>query len=88
MCLTLKSNLFICVEKAVFNAFYTRNGQEMEIHKMRLRFSTKILTHDINIHREKMSDKAHAFAKKHTDKQVKQNLIRDAVVKRKKAQDS
>ncbi|GJT50193.1 hypothetical protein Tco_0976350 [Tanacetum coccineum] len=52
---------------------------------MRLRFATKILTHDINIHIEKMSDEAHAFAKKHTDKQAKQNLIRDAVVKRKKS---
>nr|GEY12559.1 methylthioribose-1-phosphate isomerase [Tanacetum cinerariifolium] len=76
------------LQKAVFNAFYTKNGQEMEIHKMRLRFATKILTHDINIHIEEMSDEAHAFAKKHTDKQAKQNLIRDAVVKRKKAQDS
>nr|GEW21481.1 RNA-directed DNA polymerase, eukaryota [Tanacetum cinerariifolium] len=29
--------------------------------------------------REKMSDEAHAFAKKHTYKQAKQNLIRDAI---------
>nr|GEW21479.1 putative RNA-directed DNA polymerase, eukaryota, reverse transcriptase zinc-binding domain protein [Tanacetum cinerariifolium] len=70
------------LKRKLFSMHFT---QEMEIHKMRLRFATKILTHDINMHIEKMSDEAHAFAKKHTYKQAKQNLIRDIVVKRKKS---
>nr|GEW57041.1 ribonuclease H-like domain-containing protein [Tanacetum cinerariifolium] len=55
---------------SVLLAYSSIQRQEMEIDKMRL-------THGI----EKMNDEAHAFAKKHTDNQAKQYLIRDAVVK-------
>ncbi|GJV37721.1 hypothetical protein Tco_1410198, partial [Tanacetum coccineum] len=44
--------------------FLMHFAQEMEIHKIGLRFVTKILTYDINIHSEKMSDEASAFARR------------------------
>ncbi|GJY02193.1 hypothetical protein Tco_0360345, partial [Tanacetum coccineum] len=50
-------------------------GQVHDMTKMRVKFAMKMLMHEINIHREKMSEEAHAFEKEHTDKKLKQNFI-------------
>ena len=57
--------------------------QEMEIIKLRVKYATKMLMHELNIHKEKMSDEAFEFARKYTDKAEKQEMIKEAIDKKK-----
>ena len=56
--------------------------QEMAIIRMRAKYATKMLMHELNIHREKMSEETHEFARTYTDKALKQKMIRDAIDKK------
>ncbi|PWA75107.1 hypothetical protein CTI12_AA228290 [Artemisia annua] len=60
--------------------------QEIEIIKIRIKYATKMLMHELNIHREKMSEEAFEFARKYTDKAMKQEMIREEIEKKKKEQ--
>ena len=60
--------------------------QEIEIIRIRIKYATKILMHELNIHREKMSEEAFEFARKHPDKAMKQDMIREQMEKKKKEQ--
>ncbi|GJZ55627.1 hypothetical protein Tco_0610820 [Tanacetum coccineum] len=72
-------------EKSCIMDFPTEEeGQALEMKKMGIRLATKIMTHDINTQRQQMSDKAYAFAKKHTDTKMKRDIINVAISKRKK----
>ena len=63
-------------------------GQSMEMIKMRMKIATKMLMHDANKNRKMMSDHAHEFAKKYTDKEEKQLLIRENMKKKKAEQET
>ncbi|GJV21421.1 hypothetical protein Tco_1370441 [Tanacetum coccineum] len=63
-------------------------GNTMDIIKMRVRFTTKMLNHEINIHKEKISEEAHEFSNQHTDKKLKEDLIMEAINKNKEGQSS
>ena len=71
-----------------WNLEFPKEGkdQEMEIIKIRIKYVTKMLMHDLNIHREKMNQEAFEFAAKYTDKAAKQQMIREAIDKKKKEQ--
>ena len=71
-----------------WNLEFPKEGkdQEMEIIKIRIKYVTKMLMHDLNIHREKMNQEAFEFAAKYTDKAAKQQMIREAIDKKKKDQ--
>nr|GEU49575.1 ulp1 protease family, C-terminal catalytic domain-containing protein [Tanacetum cinerariifolium] len=53
-----------------------------------LRLATKILSHKINIHREKMSTEAQEFARRKTDKNLRKKMIKEAIKKKKEKQES
>lgn len=60
--------------------------QEVEIIKIRIKYVTKMIMHDLNIHKEKMNLEAFEFAAKYTDKAAKQQMIREAIERKKKEQ--
>nr|GEY95147.1 ulp1 protease family, C-terminal catalytic domain-containing protein [Tanacetum cinerariifolium] len=55
-----------------------KEGNTLDIIKMRPRLATKILSHEINIHREKMSTEAQEFARRNTDKNLRKKMIKEA----------
>ncbi|GJV92575.1 hypothetical protein Tco_1540388 [Tanacetum coccineum] len=63
-------------------------GNRYDIIKMTMRFAAKMLTHDINIHREEMSKQALEFAEYNKKKKVREALIREAIRVKKEKQDS
>lgn len=71
-----------------WNLEFPKEGreQEMEIIRMRIKYATKMLMHELNIHRQKMSEEGFEFAQKYTDKALKQQMIREEIEKKKKEQ--
>lgn len=63
-------------------------GQTMELVKMRVKFATKMLMHEVNKNKETMSEHAHQFAREYTDKEQKQQMIKDNIKKKKVEQDA
>lgn len=63
-------------------------GQTMDLIKMRVKFATKMLMHEVNKNRRIMSDNAHKFAREYTDKEEKQQMIKDNIKKKKAEQES
>ena len=61
-------------------------AQEMEIIRMRIKYAAKMLTHELNNHREMINEEALEFAKKHTNKEELQKLIREEIGKKKEEQ--
>ncbi|PWA63421.1 hypothetical protein CTI12_AA349270 [Artemisia annua] len=62
------------------------NNQELEIIRMRIKYATKMLMHELNIHRGMINEEAFEFAKKHTDKAMMQKMIREEIDKKKEEQ--
>ncbi|PWA88296.1 hypothetical protein CTI12_AA121450 [Artemisia annua] len=60
--------------------------QELEIIRMRIKYATKMLMHELNIHREMISEETFEFAKKHIDKALMQKMIREDIDKKKEEQ--
>ncbi|GJY15645.1 hypothetical protein Tco_0386067 [Tanacetum coccineum] len=58
-------------------------GHVHDMIKMRVKFAIKMLMHDINLQREKISEESHDFAKEHMDKMLKQKLIMEQINKKK-----
>ncbi|GKC31198.1 ulp1 protease family, C-terminal catalytic domain-containing protein, partial [Tanacetum coccineum] len=65
-----------------------KQGNTLDIIKMRVRLTTKILSHEINIHREKTSTEAQEFARLNTDKDSRKKMINEAIKKKKEKQES
>ncbi|GJU16817.1 hypothetical protein Tco_1144783 [Tanacetum coccineum] len=63
-------------------------GNRYDIIKMRMRFATKMLSHEINIHREEMSKQALEFADRNKEKKARKALIREAIRVKKEKQES
>ncbi|GKA34986.1 ulp1 protease family, C-terminal catalytic domain-containing protein [Tanacetum coccineum] len=63
-------------------------GNRYDIIKMRMRFAAKMLTHEINIHREEISKQALEFADRNKEKKAREALIREAIRVKKQKQDS
>ncbi|GKD41241.1 hypothetical protein Tco_1261448, partial [Tanacetum coccineum] len=60
-------------------------GNRYDLIKMRMRFAAKMLSHEINIHREEISKQALEFADRNKEKKAREALIREAIrVKKKK----
>ncbi|PWA48886.1 hypothetical protein CTI12_AA488630 [Artemisia annua] len=62
-------------------------NQTMELIKMRVKYATKMLMHEVNKNRAMMSEKAHQFAREYTDKDEKQKMIKENIKKKKAEQD-
>ena len=60
--------------------------QELEIIRMRIKYAAKMLTHELNNHREMINEEAFEFAKKHTNKEDLQKFIRQEIDKKKEEQ--
>ncbi|GKA44613.1 ulp1 protease family, C-terminal catalytic domain-containing protein [Tanacetum coccineum] len=65
-----------------------KQGNTLDIIKMRVRLATKILSHEINIHREKISTEAQEFARRNTDKESRKKMINEAIKTKKEKQES
>ncbi|GJT40802.1 ulp1 protease family, C-terminal catalytic domain-containing protein [Tanacetum coccineum] len=65
-----------------------KQGNTLDIIKMRVRLATKILSHEINIHREKISTEAQEFARRNTDKESRKKMIKEAIKTKKEKQGS
>nr|GEW34594.1 ulp1 protease family, C-terminal catalytic domain-containing protein [Tanacetum cinerariifolium] len=65
-----------------------KQGNTLDIIKMRVRLETKILSHEINIHREKISTEAQEFARRNTDKESRKKMIKEAIKTKKEKQES
>ncbi|GJW23472.1 ulp1 protease family, C-terminal catalytic domain-containing protein [Tanacetum coccineum] len=63
-------------------------GNRCDIIKMRMRFAAKMLTHEINIHREEMSKQALEFAETNKEKKAREELIKEAIKVKKQKQES
>nr|GEV16642.1 ulp1 protease family, C-terminal catalytic domain-containing protein [Tanacetum cinerariifolium] len=63
-------------------------GNRLDIIKMRVRLATKILSHEINIHQEKISTEAQEFARRNTDKNLRKKMTMEAVKTKKEKQES
>nr|GEX36707.1 reverse transcriptase domain-containing protein [Tanacetum cinerariifolium] len=63
-------------------------GNTLDIIKMRVRLETKILSHEINIHQEKISREAQEFARRNTDKNLRKQMIKEAIKTKKEKQES
>ncbi|GJW25233.1 ulp1 protease family, C-terminal catalytic domain-containing protein [Tanacetum coccineum] len=63
-------------------------GNRCDIIKMRMRFAAKMLTHEINIHREEMSKQALEFAENNKEKKAREELIKEAIKVKKQKQES
>ncbi|GJR17280.1 putative reverse transcriptase domain-containing protein [Tanacetum coccineum] len=59
-----------------------------DIIKMRMRFAAKMLTHEINIHREEISKQALEFEDRKTDKNLRKQMIKEAIKAKKEKQES
>nr|GEV02245.1 hypothetical protein [Tanacetum cinerariifolium] len=68
--------------------FDIRRRNTLDIIKMRVRLATKILSHEINIHREKISTEAQEFARRNTDKNLRKQMIKEAIKTKKEKQES
>lgn len=71
-----------------WNLDFPKEGREQEIQiiKLRMKYATKMLMHELNIHRQKMSEETFEFARKNTDKAMKEKMIRAEIEKKKKEQ--
>ncbi|GKA23445.1 ulp1 protease family, C-terminal catalytic domain-containing protein [Tanacetum coccineum] len=65
-----------------------KEGNTFDIINMRVRLETKILSHEINIHREKISTEAQEFARRNTDKNLRKQMIKEAIKTKKEKQES
>ncbi|GJR63134.1 hypothetical protein Tco_1505296 [Tanacetum coccineum] len=63
-------------------------GNKYDIIKMRMRFAAKMLTHEINIHRENISKEALEFADRNKEKKAREALLLKAIREKKQKQDS
>nr|GFB62454.1 ulp1 protease family, C-terminal catalytic domain-containing protein [Tanacetum cinerariifolium] len=63
-------------------------GNRLNIIKMRVRLATKIRSHEINIHREKISTEAQEFARRDTEKNLRKKMIKEAIKTKKEKQES
>ncbi|GJZ01320.1 hypothetical protein Tco_0519281 [Tanacetum coccineum] len=63
-------------------------GNTLDIIKMRVRLATKILSHEINIHREKISTEVQEFSRRNTDKTLRKQMIKEAIKTKKEKQES
>ncbi|GKA96241.1 ulp1 protease family, C-terminal catalytic domain-containing protein [Tanacetum coccineum] len=63
-----------------------KEGNTLDIIKMRVKLATKILSHEINIHRENISTKAQEFARRNTDKTLRKQMIKEAIKTKKEKQ--
>ncbi|GJX37755.1 ulp1 protease family, C-terminal catalytic domain-containing protein [Tanacetum coccineum] len=63
-------------------------GNRYDIIKMRMRFAAKMLSHEINIHREEMSKQALEFAETNKEKKAREELIKEAIKVKKQKQES
>ncbi|PWA36928.1 hypothetical protein CTI12_AA594900 [Artemisia annua] len=60
--------------------------QELEIIRMRIKYATKMLMHELNIHREKINQETFEFASNNTDKALMQSVIREEIDKKQEEQ--
>ncbi|PWA77952.1 hypothetical protein CTI12_AA221230 [Artemisia annua] len=60
--------------------------QELEIIRMRIKYATKMLMHELNIHREKINQETFEFASNNTDKALMQSMIREEIDKKQEEQ--
>ncbi|PWA43796.1 ulp1 protease family, C-terminal catalytic domain-containing protein [Artemisia annua] len=58
-------------------------NQTIELIKMRVKHTTKMLMHEVNKNRAMMSENAHQFARQYTDKDEKQKMIKETSRRRK-----
>nr|GEY81983.1 ulp1 protease family, C-terminal catalytic domain-containing protein [Tanacetum cinerariifolium] len=65
-----------------------KEGNTLDIIKMRMRLATKILSHEINIHREKISIEAQEFARRNIDKNLRKKMIKETIKTKKEKQES
>ncbi|GJV20198.1 ulp1 protease family, C-terminal catalytic domain-containing protein [Tanacetum coccineum] len=65
-----------------------KEGNTLDIIKMRVRLTTKILSHELNIHREKISTEAQEFARLNTNKNLRKKMIKEAIKTMKEKQES
>ncbi|PWA37056.1 hypothetical protein CTI12_AA594850 [Artemisia annua] len=63
-------------------------NQTIDLIKMRVKYATKMLMHEVNKNREMMSENAHQFARQYTDKDEKQKMIKENIKKKKAEQDA
>ncbi|GJW98923.1 ulp1 protease family, C-terminal catalytic domain-containing protein [Tanacetum coccineum] len=63
-------------------------GNRYDIIKMRMRFAAKMLSYEINIHREEMSKQALEFADRNKEKKGREALIMGAIRVNKEKQES
>ncbi|GKC46760.1 ulp1 protease family, C-terminal catalytic domain-containing protein [Tanacetum coccineum] len=63
-------------------------GNKYDIIKMRMRFAAKMLTHEINIHREEISKQALEFVDRNKEKKAREVLLLEAIRVKKQKQDS
>ncbi|GJS87119.1 hypothetical protein Tco_0769755 [Tanacetum coccineum] len=63
-------------------------GNRYDIINMRMRFAAKMLSHEINIHREEMSKQALEFADRNKEKKAKEARIKGAIRVKKEKQES
>ncbi|GJX90014.1 ulp1 protease family, C-terminal catalytic domain-containing protein [Tanacetum coccineum] len=60
--------------------FLTENeGNTYDVIKMRVRFAAKMLSHEINIHHEKISHEALEFVKCNNNKKMRKELVLEAI---------
>ncbi|GJS05839.1 ulp1 protease family, C-terminal catalytic domain-containing protein [Tanacetum coccineum] len=74
--------------KTICELLTEKQGNTLDIIKMRVRLATKILSHEINIHREKISTEAQEFARRNTDKESRKKMINEAIKTKKEKQES
>ncbi|GKF38880.1 hypothetical protein Tco_0118941 [Tanacetum coccineum] len=63
-------------------------GNRYDIIKMKMRFAAKMLSHEINIHREEMSKQSLEFADPNKEKKARKEMIREAIRVKKAKQES
>ncbi|GKD11464.1 hypothetical protein Tco_1195871 [Tanacetum coccineum] len=63
-------------------------GNRYDIIKIKMRFSAKMLSHEINIHHEEMSKQALEFTERNKEKKAREALIRGAIRVKKEKQES
>ncbi|PWA47024.1 hypothetical protein CTI12_AA503260 [Artemisia annua] len=63
-------------------------NQTIDLIKMRVKYATKMLMHEVNKNRAMMSENAHQFARQYTDKDEKQKMIKENIKKKKAEQDA
>ncbi|GKE28731.1 hypothetical protein Tco_1444115 [Tanacetum coccineum] len=62
-------------------------GNRYDIIKMRMRFVAKMMSHEINIHREEMSKQALEFTDHNKEKKAREALIREVIRVKKEKQE-